>query len=187
MLWQREDVHWVSDLHLDLYRHPWAVFGRVVSNVCKLEAHHPREVYSSDKVFLAGGEAARSFFKLYDLVNCGNPGHELSQVVSPEQFTIEAAGVLGLKFHEVSWTSMPYIIARHMKVYGNADVDVVFCLKFSRSCLFRPGGSFVSAIHVPYRGCEDVSYGLHDLSLSLVSETSCLQFSRASFRNELQA
>ncbi|CAE6940348.1 unnamed protein product [Symbiodinium sp. KB8] len=98
--------------------------------------------------------SGRSFFKLYDLVNCGNPGHELSQVVSPEQFTIEAAGVLGLKFHEVSWTSMPYIIARHMKVYGNADVDVVFCLKFSRSCLFRPGGSFVSAIHVPYRGCE---------------------------------
>eukprot|EP00439_Symbiodinium_sp_Y106_P038861 s1701_g4.t1 len=162
VLWQREDVHWVSDMHLDLCRDPWAVYGRVVSNVCKPEANHPREVYSSDKVFLAGGEAARSFFKLYDLVNCGNPGHELSQVVSPEEFVIEAARVLGLKFHEVPWISMPYIIARHMKIYGQADIDAVFCLKFSRSCLFRPGGSFVSAIQVPYRGCEDISDGLHD-------------------------
>ena len=162
VLWQREDAHWVDDLRLELFRNPWAVSGISVYGVCNAVPNFPTESYISDKVFLVGGVAAMSFFKLYDLVNCGNPSHELSQVERPEQFIVKATQALGLEFHELPWNSLPVIIGRHMKIYGYADIAVVFCLKFSRSCLFRPSGSRVAASIVPYRGCEEVSRGLHD-------------------------
>ncbi|CAE7939376.1 unnamed protein product, partial [Symbiodinium necroappetens] len=98
VLWQREDAHWVSDLRLDLFRDPWTVSGFSMSGACEAAPSILPEGHISDKVFLAGEVAASSFFKLYDLVNCGNPNPELSRVRHPEHFIVEATRALGLKF-----------------------------------------------------------------------------------------
>ena len=170
VLWQREDAHWVSDLHLDLFQDPWTVSGFSMSGACEAAPSIPPEGHISDKVFLAGEVAAGSFFNLYDLVNCGNPNPELSRVRHPEHFIVEATRTLGLKFQVVPWSLLPVIIARHVQIYGYSKSEAAFCLKFSRFSLFRPSGPCVSADLVPYRGCHDVWEGLHDRAVSTGSQ-----------------
>ncbi|CAE7274950.1 unnamed protein product, partial [Symbiodinium pilosum] len=86
VLWQREEMHWVSDLHLDKFKDPWAVYGlglAALSRPCERPPVYESPGYIGDKILLVGREAAMSFFKLYDLVNCGTASSKLDRVEHP--------------------------------------------------------------------------------------------------------
>ena len=71
VLWQREDLHWVADLDLSPFADPQSVYGCAMGNRCEPNTTGTAQDGNvADKTLLVGGEAAQSFFRLYDIVNC---------------------------------------------------------------------------------------------------------------------
>ena len=72
VLWQREDMYWVADLDLSNFQDPKGVHAYTMLDAkCEpFRASAAPDTEFSDKTLLMGGEAAASFLKLYDIVNC---------------------------------------------------------------------------------------------------------------------
>ena len=86
-LWLRDDMYWMSDLNLDDFPEPRAVYAPRQGSPCRrapaVQRLQPDDI--SDKAIIIGADAARKFFQLYDIANCKILGSE-RRLDSEKQF-----------------------------------------------------------------------------------------------------
>ncbi|CAE6942608.1 unnamed protein product [Symbiodinium natans] len=138
-------MHWVADLHLEMFPDPRSVLGaryglalNSLSHPCEAAPVEEPPGQIGDKAFVVGQDSAPSFFRLYDMVNCMHADPKLDRVQHPEDFVYTVTQVLGLRFQQVAFKDMPTMIARHLNVLGPWGPRAAFCLKFKPEVIENP-------------------------------------------------
>ncbi|CAE8714241.1 unnamed protein product [Polarella glacialis] len=166
VLWVRDDVHFVGDVHLRLFPEPWTVYSTPMAFPCARQEHQLGDV--SDRVLLVGGRAADSFLRLHS-IHRDLPSVDLDNARHPENFLYAVAKVLGLPWEVVAQDWLPSYISVHYRAAGPTTEAInnnnnlsgsagpptaAFCLRgLNRHLLMEPRGPCIHPAKVPYDSC----------------------------------
>eukprot|EP00929_Paragymnodinium_shiwhaense_P065344 TRINITY_DN32772_c0_g1_i1.p1 TRINITY_DN32772_c0_g1~~TRINITY_DN32772_c0_g1_i1.p1 ORF type:complete len:214 (-),score=36.40 TRINITY_DN32772_c0_g1_i1:256-897(-) len=110
----RDDIYWVDDVHLSLFRDDLTIYSVPFGDKCIGDSE---DDWPNDQVLLMSGEAASRFLSLYTSYYY-DASRELDDAKSVEDFLRTLAMLRGLAWQLVPKAWLPFFLALHQTVDG---------------------------------------------------------------------